>query len=205
MLLKTTVKTPRAGVRLMPFALKRGSVRVGILVWLVVVAIASLVTAAAEAGEAAIDWRSIINEYSGRKDLSTRERLELAIARGNVGDFFGSQREFEVLERAGWTKEAQAILSESETRLKEDPDSLMDLNVVAFTSFVLRDYERSCSTFQHILEVDRDNEWPRLFLAWTYGQLGKIDEGIAELEYVRRKHPFNVVVLGLLLFAKSQR
>ncbi|NLU41163.1 MAG: hypothetical protein GXX08_03055 [Firmicutes bacterium] len=189
----------------MPFDLNRGRVRVGIIVWLVLVVIASLVPAQVQAGEAAINWRAIIDQYSGKKDLSTRERLELAIARGNVGDFFGSQREFEVLERAGWTKEAQAMRSESEARLVEDPDSLMDLNVVAFTSFVLQDYELSCTTFQRIVEVDEGNEWPRLFLAWTYGQLGMIDEGIAELEYVRRKHPFNIIVNALLLMAKAKR
>ena len=81
----------------------------------------------------------------------------------------------------------------------------MDLNVVAFTSYVLQDYELSCTTFQRIVEVDEGNEWPRLFLAWTYGQLGMIDEGIAELEYVRRKHPFNIIVNALLLMAKAKR
>ncbi len=189
----------------MPFDLNRGRVRVGIIAWLVFVVIASLVPAQVQAGEAAINWRAIIDQYSGRKDLSIRERLELAIARANVGDVFGAQREFEALDRAGWTQEVQEMLSESKARLEENPDSLMDLNVVAFTSYVMEDYELSCATFQRVLEVDGGNDWPRLFLAWTYGKLGKIDEGIAELETVRKKHPFNVVVLGLLLFAKSQR
>lgn len=189
----------------MPCAPGRRSVRSAVHVWLLIAVIALLVPAQVQASEASIDWRSIINQHSGRKDLSIRERLELAIARANVGDVFGAQREFEALDRAGWTQEVQEMLSESKARLEENPDSLMDLNVVAFTSYVMEDYELSCATFQRVLEVDGGNDWPQLFLAWTYGKLGKIDEGIAELETVRKKHPFNVVVLGLLLFAKSQR
>lgn len=153
----------------------------------------------------AMDWKAVIKDRRGKDALSVRERFELAIAYANTGDILGAQREFENLERDGWQKEAPAILAESEERLATDPDSVMDLNVVAFASYVLQDYERSCEMFQRVLEADAGNDWPRVYLAWTLGCLGRIDEGIEQLEYMVRKHPFNLILRGLLLYAKSQR
>lgn len=189
----------------MTSALSRRSVRFAVYVGLCIAVIASLVQAKVQADSAAIDWPSVIKQHSAKNDLSIRERFELAIAYANTGDIWGTQREFEALDRAGWTREAQAMLSESRARLEEDPDSLMDLNVMAFAAYVMQDYELSSSTFQRILEVDEGNDWPRLYLAWTYGSLGKIDEGIAELEYLVKKHPWNFFLRALLLFAKTQR
>lgn len=157
------------------------------------------------AEEASVDWKAIIKEHKGKDSLPVRERFELAIAYANTGDFWGAQRQFETLEREGWREEAVEMLAESEERLLTTPDSVVDLNTVAFVSYVVQDYERSCAAFERVLEADKGNDWPRLYLAWTLGLLGRIDEGIEELEYMVKKHPFNLNIRLLLIYAKSLR
>lgn len=173
------------------------------VVCVAVLALLSQVNALAEGSP--VDWKAVIKEHRGKDSLPVRERFELAIAYANTGDFWGAQREFEALEREGWREEAVEMLAESEERLHTEPDSVMDLNAVAFVSYVVQDYERSCAAFQRVLEVDKGNDWPRLYLAWTLGLLGRIDEGIAELEYMVKKHPLNLTIRLLLIYAKSQR
>ena len=157
------------------------------------------------AEENGIDWKALIQLYEGRGNLTTRERFELAMAYANTGDVWGARREFETLERLGWREDAATMIAEAEEKLLVQPDSLMDLNIVAFASFALGDYEKSCATFERILQVDPSNDWPRVFWACTLGRLGRIDEGIEQLELVAKKHPFNLVVKALLIYARTQR
>lgn len=176
---------------------------VAIVLWIVLLVV--LGASQALADTAPFDWSAVVKQYSGMDDLSIRERFELAIAHANTGGFLAAQREFEALDRVGWHEEAGEMMAESMERLEEEPDSLIDLNIVAFASYVMQDHELSCTTFERILEVDDGNDWPRLYLAWTYGSLGRIDEGIAELEYMVKKHPLNLYIRLLLVFAKTQR
>lgn len=176
------------------------------LVALVLVAsVVLLSTMHASAEGDTVDWKALIQQHKGRESLTVDERFELAIAYANTGDIRGAQREFEALESLGWRTDAVVMLSAAEERLISHPNSVMDLNIVAFVSFVLEDHERSCSAFERILEIDPSNEWPRAYLAWTLGSMGRIDEGIEHLERVVKKHPLNLRLRALLLYAKTQR
>lgn len=198
-------KSPRAGVRL----LKQVAVcrlRRHLLITLALVASFVLLSVCHVLAESdAVDWRTLIEQYKSREGLTVEERFKLAIAYANIGDIWGAQREFQKLERPGWRDDAAAVLAASEERLLDRPNSVIDLNVVAFASFVLEDYERSCAAFERILEVDPSNEWPRAYLAWTLGRMGRIDEGIEQLERVIKKHPLNLQLRMLLIYAKTQR
>ena len=152
-----------------------------------------------------VDWNQMVRDLERKRDLTIREQVYLVMAYGNTGGITRLLGLVGDLDKQDWIPTAHEMMEESEEALEEDPGNLIHLNTIAFASFALNDYETSGELFEQIVELDPENHWPRLYLGWSWGSTGRVDDGIEQIEIVAKEEPWNFSVRMLLIWAKAQR
>lgn len=147
-----------------------------------------------------VDWKSILDEAGKTPPRDLDTHLMLAIAYANLGMIPEATREFRVIEAAGYDEFGKRVIHESSGKVKNSPDDIVSLNLLAFAYYAFGDYPQSVRCFESLKKLDPMNVWVHHYYAYSLSKDGRMDEAIDVLKAALAIDPSNEythLLLGL--------
>ncbi|NMB11405.1 MAG: tetratricopeptide repeat protein [Firmicutes bacterium] len=136
-----------------------------------------------------VDWQRIVDENENTQTVESQ--LLRGIASANLGRLSEALQELEIAGEDAYSDEVAGFILDKLRELRRSPDDILLLNCAAFGSYAFGDLEQSATYFEHIIRLEPDNVWARIFCAIVYGQAGEFDRALHHLERALKLDPEN--------------
>lgn len=147
-----------------------------------------------------VDWESILEGVSKNSTQDLNTHLMLAVAYANLGMIPEATREFRVIEASDYDEFGKKIIRENDEKVKDSPDDIVSLNLLAFAYYAFGEYENSLYCFRSLTKLDPTNVWVHHYYAYSLSRADKMDEAIDVLRAALAIDPSNEythLLLGL--------
>ena len=137
----------------------------------------------AQAGKAQGRSRGLA-EHSGQLEKSEKtldSHLMLAVLR-KLGMIPEATGEFQAIEAAGYDEFGKEVIRESSARVKNSPDDIVSLNLLAFAYYAFGDYPQSVRCFESLATLDPMNVWVHHYYAYSLSRVDRMDEAVDVLK-----------------------
>ena len=153
-----------------------------------------------------VDWESILEGVGKNSVQDLNTHLMLAVAYANLGMIPEATREFRVIEASDYDEFGKKIIRENDEKVKDSPDDIVSLNLLAFAYYAFGEYENSLHCFESLTKLDPMNVWVHHYYAYSLSRADKMDEAIDVLKAAQAIDPSNEythLLLGLAFREKG--
>jgi tetratricopeptide (TPR) repeat protein len=129
-----------------------------------------------------VDWQSILDSTRKNPKKTLDSHLMLAVSYANLGMIPEATGEFQAIEAAGYDEFGKEVIRESSARVKNSPDDIVSLNLLAFAYYAFCDYPQSVRCFESLATLDPMNVWVHHYYAYSLSRVDRMDEAVDVLK-----------------------